>query len=189
MAPLLREQFIAAQGWTEKEAKLRIRDGWACVRDGQVHVLAGDSQRPADAVPVVLMLTPGGWKLPIWILERLIGLVTKAMSSQRAPEDIVLGLLSLRSSIPDGRDEDDEIKRQRHKAAFWGWQLLDACEDKALAGVVESDVFWQAILGAFQAGYHHAILDLYRDPQLLSRPDQSASVPARTQSGRADKAS
>ena len=64
------------------------------------------------------MLTPGGWKLPIWILERLIGLVTKAMSSQRAPEDIVLGLLSL-VEHPDGRDEDDEIKRQRHKAAFW----------------------------------------------------------------------
>jgi hypothetical protein len=44
---------------------------------------------------------------------------------------------------------------------------LDACEDNALAGIVESDAFWQAILGAFQAGYHQAILDLYRDPQLL----------------------
>ena len=31
-----------------------------------------------------------------------------------------------------------------------------------------SDVFWQVVLCAFQAGYRHAILDRYRDPQLLA---------------------
>jgi hypothetical protein len=111
-----RERFIAAQGWSDKEARLRTRDAWACVRDGQVHVLAEGSQRPAGAVPVFLTLTPGGWKLPIRIMERLTGLVGKAMSSNRSPRDIVRGLLS-----------------HVDHAAFWAYQLLDACEDEALA--------------------------------------------------------
>ena len=162
-----REQLIAAQGWTEKEAKLRIRDAWACVRDGRVHFLANDGQLPADAVPVFQTLTPGGWKPPIEILDRLTGLITMAMSSQRSPRDIVLGLLDL-ANHADGPDESDEIKQKRHNAAYWGHQLLDACEDEALTGVVETDVFWQALLYAFQAGGRHTILALCRDPQLLS---------------------
>ena len=36
-----------------------------------------------------------------------------------------------------------------------------------LAGVVDTDPFWQVPLCAFQAGYRHAILGLYRNPQLL----------------------
>ena len=162
-----RERFIAKQGWTNKEAKLRIRDGWACVRDGRVHVMDGDDQRPAGAVPVFQMLTPGGWKLPIRLEERLSGLVTKAMTSDRSPRDIVMGLLS-RVDHAEGKDESDEIKQKRHSAAFWAYQLLSACEDKALSGVVGSDFFWQVPLSAYQAGYRHAILDLYRDPQLLA---------------------
>ena len=162
-----RERFIAVQGWTEKDAKLRIHDAWAVVRDGRVHVLAEDSQRPASAVPVFLMLTPGGWKLPIRIVERLTGLVEKAMSSDRSPRDIVLGLLDL-ANHADGQDDSDEIKRKRHKAAFWTLQLLDACEDEALSGVVEHDVFWQAILSALEAGRWLTILELYRDLQLLA---------------------
>ena len=110
---------------------------------------------------------PGGWKVPIAIEERLSGLVTKAMTSARSPQDIALGLLS-RIEHPGGQEESDEIKRKRHKAAYWGHQLLDACDDAMLAGVIESDVFWQAVLYALQAGYHHAILELYRDPQLLA---------------------
>jgi hypothetical protein len=43
-----REQFIAAQGWTEKESKLCIRDAWAVVRDSRFHVLTGGDQRPED---------------------------------------------------------------------------------------------------------------------------------------------
>ena len=162
-----RERFIAVQGWTEKDAKLRIHDAWAVVRDGRVHVLAEDSQRPASAVPVFLMLTPGGWKLPIRIVERLTGLVEKAMSSDRSPRDIVLGLLDL-ANHADGQDDSDEIKRKRHKAAFWTLQLLDACEDEALSGVVEHDVFWQAILSALEAGRWLTILEVYRDLQLLA---------------------
>jgi hypothetical protein len=46
--------------------------------------------------------------------------------------------------------------------------LLDACEDKALAEVVDNDVFWQVPLSAYQAGYRQAILELYRNPQLLA---------------------
>ncbi len=161
-----RERFIAKQGWTEKEAKLRIRDAWAVVRDGRIHVLANDSEQPAGAVPVFLMLTPGGWKLPIQILERLTGLAEKAMSSNRSPRDIVLGLLSLADPAND-QDEPDEIKQKSHSAAFWGYQLLDACEDETLAGVIGSDTFWQALLYAFLAGQRHTILELYRDPQLL----------------------
>ena len=79
----------------------------------------------------------------------------------------MLGLLS-QIEHADGQDESDEIKQKRHNAAFWVCQLLDACEDEALAGVIESDVFWQVVLSAFQAGCRHAILDLYRDPQLLA---------------------
>ena len=78
-----------------------------------------------------------------------------------------MGLLR-RVEHADGKDESDEIKQKRHCAAFWVHQLLDACEDKALAVVTESDVFWQVPLSAYQAGYRHAILDLYRDPQLLA---------------------
>jgi hypothetical protein len=93
-----RESFIAKKGWAPKEAQRRIRDASVCVRDGRVHILDSDSQRPAGAVPVFLMLTPGGWKLPIRILDRLTGLVAKAMSSQRSPRNIVLGLLSQMST-------------------------------------------------------------------------------------------
>ena len=162
-----REHFVAANKWTEKEAKLRIRDGWAVVRDGRVHVLANDDPRPSGAVPVFLTLTPGGWKLPIEIIDCRTGLVGKAMSSQRSPRDIVLGLLS-QIEHADGQDEDDETRQKRHKASFWIWQLLDACEDEVLAGVVGSDVFGQVVLSAFQAGNCHAILELYRNPQLLA---------------------
>jgi hypothetical protein len=111
-----RKQFITAQGWTEKEAKLRIHDGWAVVRDGRVHVLDDDSQRPGDAVPVFRVLTPGGWLPPIEICECLTGLVSKAMSSTRSPRDIVLGLLD-RANHADGPDESSEIKQKRDKAA------------------------------------------------------------------------
>ena len=162
-----KQRLIEANKWTEKEAKLRIRDAWAVVHDGQVHILTEDSQRPANAVPVFLELTLGGWKLPIQIHEHLTGLVTKAMTSQRSPRDIVLGLLS-RIEHADRQDESDEIKQKRHGAAFWARQMLDACEDEALAGVVDSDVFWQVPLSAYQAGYRYAILELYRDPRLLA---------------------
>jgi hypothetical protein len=78
----------------------------------------------------------------------------------------VLGLLS-HVEHANGPDKGDEIKKKRHNAAFWAWQLLDACEDKTLAGVIESDVFWQALLCAFQAGRRHTILELYQNPQLF----------------------
>jgi hypothetical protein len=162
-----RARFIAAQGWSEKEAKLRIRYAWAVVRDGRVHVLASDDQRPANAVPVFLMLTPGGRKLPIQIIDRLTGLVGQAMSSNRSPRDIVLGLLS-QVEHADGQHESHEIQQKRSKAAFWAWQLLDACEDEALAGVIGSDVFWQALLYALEAGRWLTILELYRDSQVLA---------------------
>ena len=162
-----RECFITAQGWSDKDAKLQIRDAWAVGRDGRVHVLASDDQRPTNAVPVFETLTPGGWELPIQIVNRLTGLVAKAMSSQRSPRDIVLGLLS-QVDHAEGQDESDEIKQKRHSAAFWTHQLLDACEDETLAGVIESDVFWQAILSAAQAGRRLIILELYRKPQLLA---------------------
>ena len=134
---------------------------------GRVHVLAEDSQRPANAVPVFQMLTPGGWKLPIRILDHLTGLVAKAMSSDRSPRDIVLGLLDL-ADHADGQDESDDIKKKRHSEAFWVLQLLNACEDEALSGVTGSDVFWQAVLSAYQAGRRHTILELYQTPQLLA---------------------
>jgi hypothetical protein len=162
-----KQRFIEAHKWSDKEAKLRVRDAWAVVRDGRVHVLASDDQQPAGAVPVFEELTPGGWELPIWIEERLTGLVGKAMTSNRSPQDIMLGLLS-RIEHPDGQDESDEIKQKRHSAAFFGRQLLDACEDEALSGVVDNDVFWQVPLSAYQAGYRHAVLELYRNPQLLA---------------------
>jgi hypothetical protein len=162
-----RESFIAKQGWAPKEAQGRIRDASVCVRDGRVYVLADDSQQPEGAVPVFLILTPGGWKLPIRILDRFTGLVAKAMSSQRSPRDIVLGLLDS-ANHAGGQEESDENKKNRHSAAFWSHQLLDACEDETLSGIVESDVFWQVPLSAYQAGYRQAILDLYRDPQLLA---------------------
>jgi hypothetical protein len=162
-----KQRFIEAKGWSAKEAKLHLRDGWAVVRDGQVHVLTKASQRPANAIPVFEELTPGGWTLPIRIIERLTGLATKALTSGRPPQDIMLGLLS-RIEHPNGQDESDEIKRKRHSAAFFGRQLLDACEDEALAGVVDNDVFWQVPLSAYQAGYRQAILELYRNPQLLA---------------------
>ena len=162
-----KHRFIQAQQWTEKEAGRRIRDAWAVVRDGRVHVLDDDSQRPENAVPVFRVRTPGGLLLPIEICERLTGLVSKAMASQRSPRDIVLGWLD-RVSHADGPDESDEIKQKRHKAGFWNWQLLDACEDETLAGVIGSDAFWQVVLYALQAGRRHAILELYQDPQLLA---------------------
>jgi hypothetical protein len=161
-----RERLIAAKGWSDKKAKLRIRDAWVCVR-GQVHVLTNDAPRPVDAVPAFQVLTPGGWKTPIEILERLTGLITKAMTSERSPRDIVLGLLSY-VEHSDDPDESDEIKQKRHNAAYWGHQLLDACEDATLSGVVDSDVFWQVVLYAFQAGRRHEILDRYLNPQALA---------------------
>jgi hypothetical protein len=162
-----RARFIAAQGWSEKEAKRRIRDAWAVVRDGRVHVLASADQRPADAVPVFEILTPGGWMRPIEITDRLTGLVGQAMSSDRSPRDIVLGLLS-QVEHADGQHESHEIQQKRSKAAFWAWQLLDACEDEALGRVVDSDAFWRAVLYALQAGRRFTILERYRDPQVLA---------------------
>ena len=50
----------------------------------------------------------------------------------------------------------------------WPIEQRDACEDKALADVVDTDPFWQVPLSAFQAGYRHATLGLYRNPQLLA---------------------
>jgi hypothetical protein len=162
-----RQRFIEAHRWDERVAKLRLRDGFVCVRDGHVQTLVRNDNLPAGTLPVFFVLTPGGWKLPIQIHEHLTGLVSKAMSSQRPPRDIVLGLLS--NVEHAGRpDEDDETREKRQKAAFWVCQLLDACEDKALAGVIGSDVFWQAILSALEAGRWYTILELYQDPQLIA---------------------
>jgi hypothetical protein len=162
-----RQRFIAAQKWDEKEARLRIKDDWVCVRDGKVQFLDGSNKLPADAVPVFQFLTPGGWKVPLRVQEQLTRLVERALTSERSPRDILLGLLS-KIEHADGADESEEIRQKRHQAAYWGRQLLDACEDPALADVVELDVFWQAVLYAFQAGRRHTILELYRNPQLLS---------------------
>ena len=162
-----RKQFIAAQGSGQKEVKLRIRDAWVVVRDGRVHNLTGGGQRPEDAIPIFETLTFGSWKRPIEITDRLTGLIAKAMASQRSPRDIVLGLLS-QVEHAEGPDESAEIKQKRDKAAFWIWQLLDACEDGALSAVAKSDVFWQAILYALEAGRWLTILDLYRNPQALT---------------------
>ena len=98
-----RERFIAEKGWTAKDAKRCLLDGWVVVRDGRAHALTEGSQRPADAVPVFEMLTPGGWKPPIQIIDRLTDLIAKAMSSQRSPRVIVLGLLDL-ANHADGPD-------------------------------------------------------------------------------------
>lgn len=34
-----RQRFIAAQKWTEKEARLRLCDGWACIRGGDIQAV------------------------------------------------------------------------------------------------------------------------------------------------------
>jgi hypothetical protein len=162
-----RQRFIEAEGWTEKEARRRIRDGWARVRDGKVQRIFDNVNLPADAVPVFEILTPGWWKPPIQIHEQLTGLVTKAMESESSPKDVALGLLS-QIEPPDGQDESVEIRRRREHAAFCVWQVLDACEDKSLAEAVKTDAFWQAVLWAFHAGERHAVLELYRNPQLLA---------------------
>ena len=60
-----REAFINSARLDREGSQLRIHDGWACVRDGRVHVLDDDSQRPWDAVPVFRVRTPGGLLLPI----------------------------------------------------------------------------------------------------------------------------
>jgi hypothetical protein len=162
-----RQRLVAAHKWDEKESKLRLRDAHAVVRNGKVYVLSRDDPLPEDAVPVFLALTVAGWKLPVEFHERLTGIVAKATLSQHSPRDIVLGLLS-KVEHPNEQGESDEIRQKRHSAAFWGHQLLDACEDETLAGVVETDTFWQVPLAAYQAGYRHAILNLYRNPQLLT---------------------
>jgi hypothetical protein len=162
-----REQFIAKHGWSGKGAKLRIRDAWAVVRDGRAHLLTKTDQRPVGAVPVFEILTPGGWKLPIQIRERLTGWVTKAMSSERPPRDIVLGWLDSANSA-DGPDESDEIERKRHSAAFWARRLLAICEHESLSEVAGTDIFWNAVLCALQAGRRLTILELYRNPELLA---------------------
>jgi hypothetical protein len=161
-----RERFIAEKGWSEKEAKLRTRDKWVCVRDDQVHFLANEAERPADAVPVFEIRTLGGWMLPIEIKDRLTGLIGRAIASERSPRDIVLVLLNQLERGDPG--ESAEIQQQRSIATSWSHLLLDACEDETLPGVLDSDVFWQALLYAFQVGRRYEILDLHRNPQALA---------------------
>lgn len=146
-----REQFIAAEGWDVKEAKRCIRDQWVVVRGVHLHGLPGGDQRPADAILIFEVLTSGGWKRPIRIVERLTGLVTKAMTSQRAPRDIVIGLLS-QIEHAEGPDESDEVLRQRHTAALWARQLLALCEHEAFSEVAGTDIFWSLLIYAIQTG-------------------------------------
>jgi hypothetical protein len=162
-----RQRFIKAKGWDEKEAKRRTKDAWACVLDGRIVELPRGEKLPADAVPIFLIKTPGSWKPPIEIEERLTGLVTRALTSERSPRDILLGLLA-KIEHPEGEDESEEIKQKRDSAAFWAEQLLDACKDPALAEAVKSDPFWQALISAFQAGRRLTVLELYQTPQILA---------------------
>ena len=78
----------------------------------------------------------------------------------------MLGLLS-QVEHTDGPERIRRDQTEASRAAFWGYQLLDACEDETLAGVIGSNAFWQALLYAFLAGRRHTILELYRDPQLF----------------------
>jgi hypothetical protein len=162
-----RQRFIKAKGWSEKDVKQRIKDGYVCVREGRIQELPDGDKLPAAAVPVFYVLTPGEWKLPLMIHERLTGLVTRALTSDNSPKDIVLGLLA-KIEHPEGEHESKEIQQKRHSAAFWGEQLLDAWKDPGLSSVIESDAFWQAILSAFQAGRRLTIIELYQTPQLLA---------------------
>lgn len=142
-----RARYIEEQGWSEKEAKWRIRDAWAVVRGAHLHVLTGGDQRPVDAIPIFEVLTLGGFEPPIGIVERLTGLVSKAMTSQRAPRDIVMGILE-QALHTEGKDESEETTRYRHTAALWVERLLAVCEHEELSGVAGSDVFWSTLLAA-----------------------------------------
>jgi hypothetical protein len=163
----LKQQVIKANKWTDKEAKLRIRDAWGVVRDGRLLVLAGGDQRPADAIPIFETLTFGGFHPPIQIVERLTGLVSKALTSQRTPRDIVIGLLS-HIEHAEGPGESDEVLKQRHTAALWARRLLTLCEHEAFSAVAGTDLFWNTIICALQTGRRHAFLEICRDPQVFS---------------------
>jgi hypothetical protein len=159
-----RARYIEEQGWSEKEAKWRIRDAWAVVRGAHLHVLTGGDQRPVDAIPIFEVLTLGGFEPPIGIVERLTGLVSKAMTSQRAPRDIVMGILE-QALHTEGKDESEETTRYRHTAALWVERLLAVCEHEELSGVAGSDVFWSTLLAALFVGRRITVLELYKDPQ------------------------
>ena len=163
-----KRRYITAQGWDERQVKLRIRDTWAVLRDGQIQMLPNNEKLPANALPVFEVLTPGGWKLPIHISERLTGLVTRAMASRRPPREIILGLLDLLSR-PAGREPDPpDLHAKRDIAANWMREILYACEDPELASMAELDALWRAIVCAFNAGRRYLIYDLYRDPDALA---------------------
>jgi hypothetical protein len=162
-----RQWLIETSQWTEQEAAHRIRDGWIMVRDGRLQEVHQGEALPADAVRVFSVLTPGGRKWPIQIHERLTGLVSKALSSDRAPKDVFLGLLA-EAEHPGEEHEGKEIRAKRDAAVYWMRQPLGGCEDPVLAGVKESDALWRVVLSAFQAGRRHQILELYKDPQLLA---------------------
>jgi hypothetical protein len=162
-----KQRFILAKAWDKKDVKQRIKDGYVCVRDGRIQELPDGGKLPADAVPVFRVLTPGRWKLPLPIHERLTGLVSKALSSDRSPKDIFLGFLA-NAEHPASEHESEEIRRKRDAAAYWMRQPLGACEDPSLAGVKGSDALWRVVLSAFQAGRRHQIFELYRNPQILA---------------------
>lgn len=159
-----RQRFIAAHGWDQRTSKLMLKDGFIVVRNGEIHSLSADDKLPSNAVPVFFQLTPGGWRLPIWIAEALTGLVSKALTSQLPPRDIVLGLLS-QMEHPEEQDKDE---RHHKKAIFWTQQLRNAIEDPSLGGVIDNDALWQVALLAIQVGRCHTILELYQDPKLLA---------------------
>jgi hypothetical protein len=180
-------ELIAAHGWTEREARLNILNGWACIRDGRLVVLSRDDHintycchhlvvalsdddaRPAESVPVFLTAWPetGSWKMSEQIFRRLESLVAPDLAPRPRPYPTLLRLLT-HSQHADGADESDEIKQNRAIASFWGLQLIEAWLDEELADVRNTDALQQVILCAFQTGRRHAILEL-RTKQPLSK--------------------
>ena len=84
------------------------------------------------------------------IVDRLTGLVEKAMSSNRSPRDIVLGLLSWTSTPTAGR-----IRRDQTEDGTAGF--LEAPTTRRLRGRGAgrsswNDVFWEVLLSAHEAG-------------------------------------
>ena len=163
-----RERFIAKQGWSEKEAKRYLRDGWAVARDRKITFVESAADLPEDARPVFQFLTPLGWKLPLPIALRLDGWIRDPAEGASLREvalemlDSVLQPLDLESA---GACVDD-IKCKRDAVAQAVWCLLDACDAKELAEVIKSDAFWWAILQAMQFGRRQLLLELYANPEL-----------------------
>jgi hypothetical protein len=163
-----RERFIAKQGWTAKEAKRRIRDGWAYLQNGKVIFAEPGVNRPKDARPAFQFLTHLGWKLPIQITVRLPGFVRKVDSAKSAKERFLDKLASVIEPEDVAEDAAGDVHMQCEHAAQAVWMLLTQLEDAELASATNHSSLWDALLLAIQVGRRHLLLELYKDPELLT---------------------